>query len=278
LGLALNADQYWMRASEHAQRAENTRELFEILCWRASAAAFGPIAVKVAIKQCMEIRDQVASSPVAVAATLRPLALLHAMNGDFAQAREFIRDADAILDDLGRLESTVELHEAWIDMLAGEPAAAEARLLAGYRELDAMGEKSLLATTAAALAQAAFAQGHESDAEEFCRVSERSAAADDLQAQTTWRGVKARLLAQRNQFDSGEALAREAVELAKRTDLVTTQADSLFDLGQVLDSAGRMVDAAAAIREALELYLEKGDVVSADRALSWLTEQDFDSH
>jgi len=278
LGLALNADQYWMRASEHAQRAENTRELFEILCWRASAAAFGPIAVKVAIKQCMEIRDQVASSPVAVAATLRPLALLHAMNGDFAQAREFIRDADAILDDLGRLESTVELHEAWIDMLAGEPAAAEARLLAGYRELDAMGEKSLLATTAAALAQAAFAQGHEPDAEEFCRVSERSAAADDLQAQTTWRGVKARLLAQRNQFDSGEALAREAVELAKRTDLVTTQADSLFDLGQVLDSAGRMVDAAAAIREALELYLEKGDVVSADRALSWLTEQGFDSH
>jgi len=278
LGLALNADQYWMRASEHAQRAENTRELFEILCWRASAAAFGPIAVKVAIKQCMEIRDQVASSPVAVAATLRPLALLHAMNGDFAQAREFIRDADAILDDLGRLESTVELHEAWIDMLAGEPAAAEARLLAGYRELDAMGEKSLLATTAAALAQAAFAQGHELDAEEFCRVSERSAAADDLQAQTTWRGVKARLLAQRNQFDSGEALAREAVELAKRTDLVTTQADSLFDLGQVLDSAGRMVDAAAAIREALELYLEKGDVVSADRALSWLTEQGFDSH
>jgi len=129
-----------------------------------------------------------------------------------------------------------------------------------------------------ALAQAAFAQGHELDAEEFCRVSERSAAADDLQAQTTWRGVKARLLAQRNQFDSGEALAREAVELAKRTDLVTTQADSLFDLGQVLDSAGRMVDAAAAIREALELYLEKGDVVSADRALSWLTEQGFDSH
>jgi len=39
-----------------------------------------------------------------------------------------------------------------------------------------------------------------------------------------------------------------------------------------------MVDAAAAIREALELYLEKGDVVSADRALSWLTEQGFDSH
>jgi tetratricopeptide (TPR) repeat protein len=200
------------------------------------------------------------------------------MKGDFAQAREFIRDADAILDDLGRLESTVELHEAWIDMLAGQPAAAEARLLAGYHALEAMGEKSLLATTAAALAQAAFAQGHEQDAEEYCRVSERSAAADDLHAQATWRGVRARLLAQRKQFDSGEALAREAVELAKRTDLATTRADSVFDLAEVLDSAGRKVDAAAAIREALELYLEKGDVVSADRALSWLTARGLDSH
>jgi Flp pilus assembly protein TadD len=83
--------------------------------------------------------------------------------------------------------------------------------------------------------------------------------------------VWARLLAQRKQFDSGEALAREAVELARRTDLATTRADSLFDLAEVLDSAGRMVDAAAAIREALELYREKGDVVSADRALLWLS-------
>jgi hypothetical protein len=103
LGLAFNADQYWMQASEHARRAGNTQELFEILCWRASATAFGPTAVNAAIKQCNEIRDQVASSPWAVANALHPLAQLHAMSGDFAVARRLIRDADAILDDLGRL-------------------------------------------------------------------------------------------------------------------------------------------------------------------------------
>jgi DNA-binding SARP family transcriptional activator/tetratricopeptide (TPR) repeat protein len=278
MGRAFGADRDWKRAAEYAERAGNTRELFEILCWRASAAVFGPATVKAAIARCNEIRDQVASSPVVVAATLHPLALLHALNGDFLQARELIRDADAILDDLGRLESTVSFHEAWVDMLAGQPADAEAKLLPGYRKLEAMGEKSLLASTAAALAQAAFAQGHVQDAEGYCQVSEHTAAADDLQAQAAWRGVRAGILAERGQFDAGEALAREAVRIAMRTDLTTTQADSLFDLGAVLDRAGRRVDAGTTVREALELYVEKGNVVSAERSWSWLTARGFHPH
>ena len=270
LGLAFNADQYWMRASEHAERAGNTPKLFEILCWRASAAAFGPTAVKVAIQQCNEIRDQVASSPIAMANVLHPLAQLHAMNGDFDLARRLIRDADAILDDLGRLESTVSHHEAWVEMLAGRPATAESKLLVGYQRLAAMGEKSLLATTAAILAQAAFAQGKEDVAEEYCRVSEQAAAADDFPARAAWRGVRAKILAQQGQFDAAEVLAREAVRLVERTDFITAQADSFFDLGAVLERAGRDIGAEPAIRRALELSLQKGNIVSAQRARSWL--------
>jgi hypothetical protein len=113
------------------------------------------------------------------------------MNGDFDLARRLIRDADAILDDLGRLESTVSHHEAWVEMLAGRPATAESKLLVGYQRLAAMGEKSLLATTAAILAQAAFAQGKEDVAEEYCRVSEQAAAADDFPARClAWRASK----------------------------------------------------------------------------------------
>jgi DNA-binding SARP family transcriptional activator/predicted ATPase len=285
-GLAFEADQCWMRAAEHAQRAGNTRELFEILCWRASAAVLGPTPVNVAVRRCDEIRGEVASSPVAVAATLPQLALLHAMNGDFETARELIRDTDAILDDLGRVtqdefgrfQSTVSFHEAWVDMLAGEPADAEAKLRADYLKLEAMGDKSVLSTMAASLAQAAFAQGHDEDAVAYRRVAERTAAADDLHAQATWRSVGARILARRGQFDAGEVLAREAVQFTKRTDFVTTQADSLFDLGAVLDGAGRKVDSEAAVREALELYVEKGNIVSAERALSWLATRGFSAN
>ncbi len=183
LGRSSDADQAWIRAADHAERAGNTRDLFEILCWRASAAASGPTPVDAAIHRCNQIRDQVATSPVAVADALHPLAVLHAMNGDFALARELIREADAILDDLGRLESAVSHHEATVELLAGDPGAAESKLLTGYRKLSAMGERSLLATTAALLALAAFAQGRDEDAEEYCRVSERTTAADDLTAQ-----------------------------------------------------------------------------------------------
>jgi DNA-binding SARP family transcriptional activator/tetratricopeptide (TPR) repeat protein len=270
LGRSSDADQAWIRAADHAERAGNTRDLFEILGWRASAAACGPTPVDAAIHTCSQIRDQVASSPVAVADALHPLAVLHAMNSDFALARALIREADAILDDLGRLESAVSHHEAALELLAGDPGAAESKLLTGYQKLSAMGERSLLATTAALLAVAASAQGRNEDAEEYCRVSERTTAADDLTAQARWRGVQARILAGRREFDAAERLARDAVRSAARTDFTTVQADSYFDLGTVLDRAGRTPEAETAVREALERYLQKGDIVSAERARSWL--------
>jgi DNA-binding SARP family transcriptional activator/tetratricopeptide (TPR) repeat protein len=270
LGLAFDADQAWMRAAEHGQRSGSTRELFEILGWRASAAVCGPTPVDAAIRQCYEIRDQVGSSPVAVADMLHPLATLHAMKGDFLLARGLIREAHVILDDLGRLESAVSHYEATVELLAGDAATAESKLLAGYRKLEAMGERSLLATTAAMLAQAVLLQGRLDEADEYCRVSESTAAADDVTAQAKWRGVRARILAERGEFEGAESRAREAVRLASTTDFTTVRADSYVDLGTVLDRAGRTLEAETAVRRALELYDQKGDIVSADRARSWL--------
>ena len=48
-------------------------------------------------------------------------------------------------------------HEALVEMLAGQPDVAEDRLRRAYETLDEMGEKTLLATTAAMLAQAIYA-------------------------------------------------------------------------------------------------------------------------
>ena len=57
-------------------------------------------------------------------------------------------------------------------MLAGDPAEAEERLHLGYERLEEMGEKALLATTAAMLARATYAQERYGEAERFCSVSE----------------------------------------------------------------------------------------------------------
>ena len=95
----------WRRGAEHARRAGERRELFEILDWRASAAVFGPTPVDEAIQLCLDIREQVRSSPVAVAETLHPLAVLHAMRGEFDDARSLVREGNAIIEDLGRMYS-----------------------------------------------------------------------------------------------------------------------------------------------------------------------------
>jgi tetratricopeptide (TPR) repeat protein len=267
-GHATEADEAWRRAATHARAGGEERELFEILGWRASGTVEGPTPVVEAIQTCTEIREQVSSSPVAVAVTLQSLAGLHALQGEFDDARSLIREANAILEDVGRMQSAVSHHEAVVEMLAGDPAEAEERLHRGYERLEEMGEKALLATTAALLARATYAQERYREAERFCSVSESTAASEDVWTQVIWRGVSAKILARQGRIDEAEALAHEAVRLATQTDLLNRRGDALLDLAEVLSLGGRPADAEAAVREALELYARKGNVVSAGYARS----------
>jgi DNA-binding SARP family transcriptional activator/class 3 adenylate cyclase len=271
-GHAARADAAWQRAAEHAQRANDEAVLFEILDWRSSEALFGPTPVPAAIERCRQIHQQVEGSPVAVARVFESMAALHAMATEFEEARRLIRASDEILGELGGLQSAVAHQEALVEMLAGRPAAAGARLRQGYERLEEMGEKALLASTAAMLAQTLYAQGRHEEAAEFCRASERAAADEDLLAQVGWQAVRAKLLALEGRGDEAEALAAAAVELGERTDFLTLHADALVDLGEVLSHSGRADEADAALREALELYGRKGDAVSARRVRLRLAE------
>ena len=155
-------------------------------------------------------------------------------------------------------------------MLAGDPAEAEKRLHLGYERLEEMGEKALLATTAALLARATYAQECYQEAERFCWVSERTAASEDVWTQVISRGVRAKILARQCRIDEAEALAHDAVRLVAQTDLLTHHGDALLDLAEVLQLGGRPADADKAVREGLELYTQKGNVVSAGCARSLL--------
>jgi class 3 adenylate cyclase/DNA-binding SARP family transcriptional activator len=265
---ATAADAAWQRAAAHAEAIGGERELFKILGWRASAAVEGPTPVTDAIERCLTIRERVASRPVAVAVTLKPLAALHAMLGDFVLAHASLDEANAILDDLGRMQSAASHHEALVHTLAGDPAAAEQLLQRGYDRLDAIGEKAIRSTTAAMLAAAIYAQERYREAERYCKISERTAAKDDLLTQVIWRCVYAKILARRGRTDEAERLVRDAVQLVGRTDQLTHHADALIDLAKVLRRAGRTAEADRAVRDAIDLYERKGNVVSAAYARS----------
>ena len=259
------SDEEFESAARLARRAGSEAGRFELLAWRASAALFGPTPVPEAIRRCEEIREQVAPSPVAEARTLQPLAALHAMAGDFEEARRLVVEGDEILGELVDLQSAVSQQEALVEMLAGEPAAAEARLRSGYERLVEMGEKALLASTSAMLAQALYAQGRFDEAAELCAVSEEVAAEEDLTAQVSWRGVRAKLLAPAD-WEEAHRLAAEGVAIAESTDFETVQADALIDLAEVYLAGDREDEARSALERALAVLERKGDVASAARA------------
>jgi predicted ATPase len=274
-GQAARADDAWARSAVHAKRADEQWQVFWILGWRATAAVYGPTPVREAIEQCAAIREQVRTSAVEVAVTLHALGVLHAMLAEFDSARSLIRQGNQILEEVGGtgMQSAHAHPEALVEMLAGRPDIAEERLRLGYSRLEEMGEKDLLSTSAAMLAQAIYAQGRPDEAERFCDVCERTAAADDLSTQVLWRSVRGKILARQGRSEEGKALAREAVRLIERTDLLTDHGDALLDLAEVLRLEPRPTaqEERTLVLNAVALYQQKGNLVSAERARSLLS-------
>ena len=266
---AAAAARAWHEAAEHARLAGAERERIELLLWVASSLFFGPTPVDEAIITCEQIRGEVSADAAAEAATLHPLAGLHAMGGRFALARELLATSRDLVADIDpTLNLAVSHPRAIVEMLAGDPAAAEAYLKADSDTLDEM--MGLLATTDAFRAQAILAQERDEEAEHYTKLSEQRAATSDLLTQIIWRSVRARVLARRGSFDQAESLARQAVSLAAQTDFLNQRGDALLDLAHVLHEAGRPEAARAAAAEALDLYQQKGNSVTAETAGSFL--------
>jgi predicted ATPase len=263
------AAEAWERAAAHASSAADESARAEILTWIASSLWFGPTPVVEAIQRCEEIRSEVSGHLDAEALTLRHLAGLHAMHGDFDLARSMLATSNGVFEELGlNLNAATSHNEALIEMLAGDSAAAEASLRSGFDALTEMGEQAFLSTTAAFLARAVFAQERVDEAEELAQLSARLAATGDLLTQVLWRGVQARVLATRGQLEDAEALAREAVSLAEQTDFVVYRGDALVDLAHILRDSGPVNEAAAAVAAGLQLHEQKGNLVTAAKIRS----------
>ena len=263
------ATESWEQAAAHARKANAEYERIEILAWIASSLFFGPTDVADAIRRTEAILAEVEANPAVSAGVLQSLAGLHAMEGHFDEARELLATSEATFEELGLTLSTAVSHDAsTVEMLAGDPVAAERILRSGYAVLEEMGDTALLSTTAAFLGQALIAQDRHKEAEGLAEISAELAAGDDLITQVLWRGVRARCLAVDGRLDEAERLAREAVTLAETTDFVNQRADALVDLGIVLGRLSRGEDAQATFGEAIRLYEQKGNIVAADRVRS----------
>jgi tetratricopeptide (TPR) repeat protein len=264
------------RAFAHARRAGDERKANEALIQIGIDLIYGPTPAEEAIRRCKAVLEETSISRWSEMGFMDALAVHEAMLGSFGAARELVERVRAMTEDLGLargLPFILRAEHAWIvETLAGDPAAAEREIRAAFEVLEQMGEKSLLSTHAARLAQTLYAQERYEEAEHYTKISEEAGASDDIGTQVLWRQVRAKALARRGQDGDAEELAREAVALAEPTDALDVRADALVDLAEVLRLGGRTDETKAVLEDAVRLYERKGDVVSAARVRTVLAD------
>jgi tetratricopeptide (TPR) repeat protein len=263
-----------VRAYEYDRRAKDPHYPQDDLIGVLVAATFGPTPASEALVEGAEILERVRGHRGAEAYALCFLGQLRGMLGQRDAAREMILKGVAdrqVLGDLpGAAMSRGEGLGYFVEMVRGDWQAAEQELRRAFDELSSMGDKSYLALTAGWLAHCLYALGRYDEADECAAVSENAAARSWVAAQASWRGARALLLARGGDVEQGEALAREAVGLALRTDRVDTQTEALMDLAEVLRVGGRDAEAVPIVADALRRYERKEVLPAAARARALL--------
>jgi tetratricopeptide (TPR) repeat protein len=263
-----DTDTAFQNAIAHARLADAPREESAALRWLIVTGWFGPISTTEGIRRSQEILQAPADKSVEATA-LMELGCFMAARGWFTEARAHFWRAYAMLEDLGQrllvAGSSQELFD--IEMLAGDPAAAEEGLRTACDILEEIGEQGFLATRLGCLAEAIYAQGRHAEAEAMSTRAERAAAAEvtDIDAQFRWRAVRAKVLSRKGQHTAAEALMREAVSLIARTDWLNCRAGAQLDLAEVMERAGRRDAALIALRAARDLFDAKENVVASAR-------------
>ncbi len=257
------------RALEHARRAGDQLEKREIVEWLCVSLMLGPAPAAEAAARCETLLDEVEGDPILEPTILAVLGNARAMQGQVDQAHALLERWRRGVTEFGDSIWLFAINFGWV-MLAGDPVAAEQELRPGYEALGRLGEKSHFSSVAALLARAVCAQGRYDEAERLTHESEEAARPNDIHSHILWRTARSQVLAQRQELDRAEQLGVEAVSFAATTDFLDSHADALMNLAELRLLAGRQREAAGHIEDALQLYEQKGNVLSAERARSRL--------
>jgi tetratricopeptide (TPR) repeat protein len=159
-----------------------------------------------------------------------------------------------------------------IELALGNPAAAVEHLERACSDWEHMGERGIRSTFQARLAEAQYELGRFDEAERNVQLAAELGASDDLVTRMAWQGVEAKLQARRGEHVEAERIAREAVAIVDRSQMLNQQADAYAGLAEVLELAGKTDAARDALEQALERYERKENLVGAERARARLAE------
>ena len=254
-----------------ARQGGDHRQITAALSAAPNAALWGPSPVAKAGGRCLDVvrmQRMTTAAPSLEATSLRCLAVLELLRGRPDKARSMLADARQVVAELGLRHGLLEteLFAGYIELMVGEPIAAEPHFRNALEGLDALGVGVDAGQAAALLARSVLAQGRVDEADLYATESERLAG-HNLKTAIAWRAVRAEILAAQNQHDEAVAMAREAVAVAAGTDLVLDHADACLALGRVLAAAGDARGASDAGRDAEALYALKEATGSIGRTV-----------
>ena len=238
----------------------------------AAALFYGPTRVPEAEQRCEELLHE-ATDRAGRANVLAFMAGLKALGGGVEEGRRLVLEAATTYEEIGEVYALANNSGrvlSRIEMLAGDAAAAERTSRRCCETFERVHDRAALSSQTAELADALYAQARYEEAESWLELAEKSAPRDDVNAQYSWRRVKAKLLARTGSPGRGEELAVQATRLAGETDALNDYAVVLLDLAEVLRLADRPDEAAGYVEQAMDLFERKGNVVSTIAARSLL--------
>ena len=253
------------RALEHARRAEAGAEIVGTLAGlSAQALLHGPTPVDEGIARLEGLLDGLGLDPPLRSALHTSLAGLLAMRGDFDDARRLFRDAAATYEEFGMRfrRATQSFVGAQIELLAGDPAAAERQLRGSTAAFDEIGAATSAPTHRALLAEVVARLGRLAEAEELAQRVAAEASSHDLLAHALWRSALARVRAREGSPQEAVELATEARQLVAGTEFPQLAITVLTAAAEAAAAADDGAEAERLLSEARRIAQAKGSVAS----------------
>ena len=154
------------RAAEHARRAGNRREVGWALGQNALCAIHGPMPVDEGLDWLEGLLRAEPENRTLDANLSGFVTVLEAMSGRVDEARSHIAETRALARDLGLIwqAGVQELLSGYVELLAGDPVAAERDMRTAAQVFREIGEGWFLSTVAVDLPRAVYEQGRYDDA------------------------------------------------------------------------------------------------------------------
>jgi predicted ATPase/DNA-binding SARP family transcriptional activator len=247
------------RAEGYARRSANRYVQQQVARWLVIPYTELSIPAVVAIGRAEQLLEAATGDPWAEVAIVAPLSVLYAFVGRFADARAAIARGQSTFIASGAKLSWAEcaMMAGWIEMMAGNPAAAEEVLRKGCEVLRELGERGWLCGAVTVLARAVYAQGRLDEAQQLTQEAEAITDAGDISEQVRWRLTRAKVFARRGRFRAARQLTDEAQALAAPTSWPAMHAEVLIAQAEVSALAGAREEAADSLRTALRIYEER---------------------